>query len=89
MPSASNTYWRHQFPGPPGGWLLDHDTDINADKQGPLPIAEYSVLLMHSTPGKCWSTAGLAAIAKRVGYVDITHRQTACNRSVLLAHEPD
>jgi hypothetical protein len=74
---------------PPGGWLLDHDTHINADKQGPLPIAEYSVLLMHSTPGKCWSTAELAAIAKRVGYVDITHRQTVCDRSVLLARKPN
>jgi hypothetical protein len=57
---------------PPGGWLLDHDTHINADKQGPLPIAECSVLLMHSTPGKCWSTAELADMAQRVGYVDIT-----------------
>jgi hypothetical protein len=73
---------------PPGGWLLDHDTHINADKQGPLPIAEYSVLLMHSTPGKCWSTAEFAAIAQRVGYVDITHRQTVCDRSVLLARKP-
>jgi 3-hydroxy-5-methyl-1-naphthoate 3-O-methyltransferase len=73
---------------PPGGWLLDHDTHINADKQGPLPIAEYSVLLMHSTPGKCWSTAELADIARRVGYIDITHRQTVCDRSVLLARKP-
>lgn len=73
---------------PPGGWLLDHDTHINADKQGPLPIAEYSVLLMHSTPGKCWSIAELTDIAQRVGYVDITHRQTVCDRSVLLARKP-
>ena len=51
---------------PPGGWLLDHDTHINADKQGPLSIAEYSVLLLHSTPGKCWSTAERADIAQQL-----------------------
>lgn len=38
---------------PAGGWLLDHDTHIDADKRGPLPVAEYSVLLMHSTFGNC------------------------------------
>jgi hypothetical protein len=43
---------------------------------------------MHSTPGKCWSTAEFAAIAQRVGYVDITNRQTVCDRSVLLARKP-
>lgn len=74
---------------PPGGWLLDHDTHVNADKQGPLPVAEYSVLLMHSTPGKCWSTAELTAIATKVGFVDVTHQPTAGDRGVLLARKPD
>ena len=31
----------------PGGWLVDHDTDLNRDKTGPLPVARYSALLMH------------------------------------------
>jgi O-methyltransferase domain len=74
---------------PAGGWLLDHDTHINADKRGPLPVAEYSVLLMHSTPGKCWSTAALAEIASRVGFADVTDRPTAGDRSVLFARKPD
>lgn len=74
---------------PVGGWLLEHDTHINPDKRGPLPVAEYSVLLMHSTPGKCWSTAELAEIANRVGFVDVTDRPTAGDRSVLLARKPD
>ncbi len=50
---------------PPGGWLVDHDAHIAADKRGPLPVAQYSVLLMHSTPGKCWSVAELAGIPLR------------------------
>lgn len=73
---------------PAGGWLLDHDTHLDADKRGPLPIAEYSVLLMHSTPGKCWSTAELARLAGRVGFADITHTVTVGDRSVLRARKP-
>lgn len=73
---------------PAGGWLLDHDTHINADKRGPLAVAEYSVLLMHSTPGKCWSTAELAEMAHKVGFVDVSHQPAACDRSILLAHKP-
>lgn len=73
---------------PPDGWLLDHDSHINADKTGPLPVAEYSALLMHSTPGKCWSVSELAAIAEHIGYVDITCRPTAGDRSVFLARVP-
>ena len=53
----------------PGGLLLDHDAHVAADKRGPLPVAEHSVLLMHSTPGKCWSVGELTAMARRVGFV--------------------
>jgi hypothetical protein len=73
---------------PPGGWLVDHDTHVDADKRGPLPVAEYSVLLMHSTPGKCWSVGELTAMAERVGFTDVTHRPAAGDRSLLLARKP-
>lgn len=72
----------------PGGRLLDHDTHVDADKRGPLPVAEYSVLLMHSTPGKCWSVGELGELAERVGFVDVEHRPAAGDRSVLLARKP-
>ncbi|RTL69053.1 MAG: methyltransferase [Pseudonocardiaceae bacterium] len=72
----------------PGGTLLDHDTHVAADKRGPLPVAEYSVLLMHSTPGKCWSVAELTEIAEGVGFIGIEHRPTVADRSVLLARKP-
>ncbi|MFC5992632.1 methyltransferase [Pseudonocardia hispaniensis] len=74
---------------PAGGWLIDHDTHVDADKRGPLPVAEYSVLLMHSTPGKCWSVGELAETAERVGFVDVEHRPAAGDRSVLLARKPE
>jgi 3-hydroxy-5-methyl-1-naphthoate 3-O-methyltransferase len=73
---------------PPGGLLLDHDTHVAADKRGPLPVAEYSVLLMHSTPGKCWSVGELTAMARRVGFVDVEHREAAGDRGVLVARKP-
>lgn len=73
---------------PPGGWWVDHDTHIDADKRGPLPVAEYSVLLMHSTPGKCYSIAELTEIAQQIGFVDIEHRPTTGDRSVILARKP-
>jgi hypothetical protein len=72
----------------PDGWLIDHDTHIAPDKRGPLPVAEYSVLLMHSTPGKCWSVAELAEMAERIGFVDVEHRPTVADRGVLLARKP-
>ena len=74
---------------PPGGWLLDHDTHVDADKRGPLPVAEYSVLLMHSTPGKCWSVGELTELAERLGFVAVEHRPTAGDRGVLLARKPE
>ena len=72
----------------PGGWLLDHDTHINATKTGPRPVAEYSALLMHSTPGKCWSVRELSELAERVGFVEIEHRPTAADRGVLIVRKP-
>lgn len=71
----------------PGGWLLDHDTHINPTRTGPRPVAEYSALLMHSTPGKCWSVRELTELAAATGFVDIEHRPTAGDRGVLLARK--
>ena len=73
----------------PGGWLLDHDTHINPARTGPLPVAEYSALLMHSTPGKCWSVRELRDLAVAAGFVDIERRPTTGDRSVPLARNPD
>lgn len=40
---------------PPDGLLVIHDAHLNADKTGPLPVAAYSVMLMHGTEGRCYS----------------------------------
>jgi SAM-dependent methyltransferase len=72
----------------PGGWLVDHDVHINADKTGPLPAAEYSVFLMHATPGKCWSVAELTEMLHGYGFVAVSWRATAGDRSAVLARKP-
>lgn len=72
----------------PGGWLVDHDMHINMEKSGPLPVAEYSVLLMHSTHGKCWSVSELAAMSIDTGFAVHDHRETAADRAALIARKP-
>jgi predicted O-methyltransferase YrrM len=72
---------------PPGGCIVDHDTHIDEHKTGPLPVAEYSVLLMHSTPGKCWSVGELAAMLTDAGFADPEVRPSAADRTAIVAHK--
>ncbi len=72
----------------PGGWLVDHDTHLNRNKTGPLAVARYSVLLMHTTPGRCWSVGELEALLLDVGFVDVEERPAAGDRSIILARKP-
>ena len=39
----------------PGGIVIIHDAHLDADKSGPLHVAEYSVLLVHASEGRCYS----------------------------------
>ena len=73
---------------PAGGYLIDHDVHIDADKNEPLPAAEYSVFLMHATPGKCWSVGELADRLGDVGFETPSHRPTAGDRSIVIARKP-
>jgi SAM-dependent methyltransferase len=73
---------------PSGGWLVDHDAHVDADKAGPLPVARYSVLLMHSTRGKCWSVGELEALLTGAGFDEIAWRPAGPDRSVVLARKP-
>jgi hypothetical protein len=73
----------------PGGWLVDHDLHINEDKTGPLAAAEYSVLLMHGTAGKCWSVSELAEMLTDYGFDRVSTRELAGGRSAVLGHKPD
>ncbi|MCW5556709.1 MAG: methyltransferase domain-containing protein [Verrucomicrobiae bacterium] len=70
---------------PSGGLLVIHDAFINASKTGPLPVAEYSALLMHSTRGKCYSVSEYAELLAAAGFVPGDYRGTAAQRGFMTA----
>jgi hypothetical protein len=72
---------------PPGGWIVDHDAHLAADKSGPPSVAAYSVLLMHSTEGRCRSTAEITAVFEGVGFEGVGVRRTGIDRSAVIAQK--
>ncbi|GAA4929757.1 O-methyltransferase [Actinomycetospora succinea] len=72
----------------PGGRLVDVDAHVDGRRTGPRPVAEYSALLMHSTPGKCWSVTELADVARRAGFAGVEVRDCAADRSALVFTKP-
>lgn len=72
----------------PGGLLIVHDAFINADKTGPVPVAEYSALLMHSTQGKCYATSEYERMMAAAGFEHVTFTETVADRGVMTARRP-
>jgi SAM-dependent methyltransferase len=72
----------------PDGMLIIHDMHLNEDKSGPLPVAEYSALLMHATEGKCYALGELRQYFQEIGFVDWSFAPTAADRSVVTALKP-
>jgi len=70
---------------PPGGMVVIFDAHINAEKTGPLPVAEYSVLLMFSTEGKCYSVREMEDMCTQAGFEDISYIPTVAYRSLITA----
>jgi acetylserotonin N-methyltransferase len=70
---------------PPGGLLIIHDAFINAAKDGPLHVAEYSCLLMHSTQGKCYSVSEYAELLQSVGFDPGAYQATVVGRGFMTA----
>jgi SAM-dependent methyltransferase len=72
----------------PGGLLIIHDAWINETKTGPLPVAAYSAMLMHSTEGKCYSTGEMRAFCTELGLKNFTFKETAADRGIVTATKP-
>ena len=70
---------------PAGGLLVIHDAHINAEKTGPLPVAAYSAMLMHSTEGRCYSIAEMEDCLSEAGFVEMRFIPTAADRSLITA----
>ena len=72
---------------PSGGLLIIHDAFINADKTGPLPVAQYSALLMHSTEGKCYSLGEIRTYLNALGFEWLDHKPSGADRSFVTARK--
>lgn len=72
----------------PGGLLVIHDAHLDDDKAGPLPVAAYSVMLMHGTEGRCYSRAEIFERTAAAGFVDQAFVETAGDRSLVTARRP-
>lgn len=70
---------------PIGGRVIVHDCHLNPQKTGPLPVANYSALLMHSTEGRCYSVAEIRGWLQEAGFDFVAHEPTAADRSYILA----
>jgi hypothetical protein len=64
---------------------LIHDAHLDANKAGPLEVAEYSVFLMHATVGRCYSVEEIALWLLEVGLEGVVRLPTAAYRSVIVA----
>jgi len=73
----------------PGGMVIIHDAHINATKTGPVSVAEYSILLMFFSEGKCYSIDEMKKILEETGFKDIKYRPTILNRSIITGIKPE
>jgi predicted O-methyltransferase YrrM len=72
----------------PGGMVAIHDAHVNREKNGPLAVAAYSVFIMTSTEGKCYSIGELDSMLAEIGFADFQFRPTAVDHSVITARKP-
>ncbi len=66
-----------------GGFIAVFDAHLNQFKTGPLSVAEYSCLLMHSTEGKCYSTKEIGDILMSAGFGQVEVTDVAAERTLI------
>ena len=70
-----------------GGLIMIHDAFLNAEKNGPLHVAEYSVLLMHSSEGRCYSLREMERYLNDAGFKDVAYVAGAAARGTMTARK--
>jgi len=68
-----------------GGKVLIHEAFLDPDKRGPLPVAEYSCILAHSTQGRCYAWSEMEAFLAEAGFRSLGYRVTGGDRGVVVA----
>jgi len=69
------------------GTIAIHDAFLNAAKNGPLHVAEYSVLLMHSSEGRCYSVSEMEGYLSEAGFRGVEYVATAAARGIMTARK--
>ncbi|MEO1524441.1 MAG: methyltransferase [Planctomycetota bacterium] len=69
----------------PGGTVVIHEAFLDDDKCGPMPVAEYSVLLANITQGKCYSPGEYGAILESHGFQVDEYQTTVADRGFMTA----
>ena len=69
----------------PGGLLIIHEAFLNDDKTGPLPVAEYSALIMNITQGKCYAPKEYGSILAELDFEIGPYRDTIADRGFMTA----
>jgi predicted O-methyltransferase YrrM len=69
------------------GTIVIHDAFLNAAKSGPLHVAEYSVLLMHSSEGRCYSVSEMEGYLSDAGFRGVEYVPTAAARGIMTARK--
>jgi hypothetical protein len=85
VPLVSRLLERSAQALPSGGLVIVHDAHLNSEKTGPLSVAEYSALLMHSTEGRCYGVSELGEFLAAAGFDRVRVVLTAADRSVVTA----
>ncbi|MDV6030389.1 MAG: methyltransferase [Phycisphaera sp. RhM] len=70
---------------PSGGRMIIHEAFLDDDKAGPLPVAEYSVLLVNITRGRCYCPAEYGAILADFGFDVGPYQDTIADRGFITA----
>ncbi len=70
---------------PTGGRVIIHEAFLDDDKTGPLPVAEYSVLLVNITQGKCYAPYEYGAILEEFGFTVGAYCPTIADRGFMTA----
>jgi len=65
------------------GLIAVFDSHLNKFKNGPLPVAEYSCLLMHSTEGRCYSTKEISDVLSSAGFTQTKVMSVAADWSLI------
>ena len=67
----------------PGGTVIIHEAFLSDDKTGPLPVAEYSVLLANITQGKCYTVAEYGNLMRSAGFAVGDYQPTIADRGFI------